>query len=74
MMKELALKLGFKHGHSSPYYPQANGQVEAVNKFLKTILQIIVSHSKYDWHLMLYPTIWAYQTSVNTSTGFSPFQ
>jgi hypothetical protein len=28
MMKELASKLGFKHGHSSPYYPQENGQVE----------------------------------------------
>jgi transposase InsO family protein len=41
MMKELASKLGFKHGHSSPYYPQENGQVEAVNKSLKTILQKI---------------------------------
>jgi hypothetical protein len=37
MMKELGAKLWFKHGHSSPYYPQANGQVE--NKSLKTILQ-----------------------------------
>jgi transposase InsO family protein len=25
MMKELASKLGFKHDHSSPYYPQENG-------------------------------------------------
>jgi len=39
MMKELASKLGFKHGHSSPYYPQENGQVEVVNKSLNTILQ-----------------------------------
>jgi hypothetical protein len=23
---------------------------------------------------MLYPTLWAYQTSVKTSTNFSPFQ
>jgi hypothetical protein len=38
MMEELASKLGFKHGHSSPYYPQANGQVEAVNNSLKTFL------------------------------------
>jgi hypothetical protein len=38
MMKELSLKLGFKHGHSSPYYFQENGQVEAVKKSLKTIL------------------------------------
>jgi len=25
MMEELASKMGFKHGHSSPYYPQENG-------------------------------------------------
>jgi hypothetical protein len=23
---------------------------------------------------MLYPALWAYQTSVKTATGFSPFQ
>jgi transposase InsO family protein len=57
MMKELASKLGFKHDHSSPYYPQENGQVEAVNKSLKTILQKTVSQSKSDLHLMLYPAL-----------------
>ena len=30
MMSELALKLGFKQEHLSPYYPQENRQVEAV--------------------------------------------
>ena len=74
MMEELAAKLGFKHGHSSPYYPKANGKVEAINKSLKTILQKNVSQSKSDWHIMLYPTLWAYRTSVKTTTGFSPFQ
>ena len=38
MMEELALKLEFRHVHSSPYYPHANGKFEAVNKSLKTIL------------------------------------
>jgi len=38
MMSELASKIGFKHENSLSYYPQANGQVEAVNKSLKTIL------------------------------------
>ena len=23
---------------------------------------------------MMYPTLWAYRTNVNTTTGFSPFQ
>ena len=38
MMEELASKLGYKQDHYSSYYPQANGQVEAVNKSLKSIL------------------------------------
>jgi hypothetical protein len=25
MMEEIASKMGFNHGHSSPYYPQENG-------------------------------------------------
>ena len=32
MMIELSTNLGFKQEHSSPYYPQENGQVEVVNK------------------------------------------
>ena len=39
MMEELASKLGYKQENSSSYYPQANGQVEVVNKSLKSILQ-----------------------------------
>ena len=35
MMTELATMLGFKQDHSSLFYPQANGQVEFVNKTLK---------------------------------------
>jgi hypothetical protein len=37
MIGELRAKLGFLHEKSSPYYPQENGQVEAINKVLKTI-------------------------------------
>jgi hypothetical protein len=39
MMSELTSNLGLRQEHSSPYYPQVNGQVEDVNKSLKTILQ-----------------------------------
>jgi transposase InsO family protein len=35
---ELSHKLGFTHEFASPYYPQSNGKVEAVNKVLKTML------------------------------------
>ena len=46
MMVELSVKLGFHHDNSTPYYPQANGEVEAINKVLKTMLQRIVGKSK----------------------------
>ena len=37
-MKELIEKYGIKHYKSSPYHPQANGQVESTNKVLESIL------------------------------------
>ena len=46
MMEELSSKLGFHHENSTPYYPQANGQVEAINNFLKTMLRWMVGDHK----------------------------
>ena len=51
-----------------------NGHVEAVNKSLKSILQQTIAQSKNNWHIMLYPALWAYRTVVKTATGFSPYQ
>ena len=73
-MEELASKLGYKQEHSSSYYPQANGQVEAVNKSLKSILQRTITQRKMNWYIMLYPALWAYRTTVKTTTSFSPYQ
>jgi len=70
---ELASHLGFLHEFSSMYYSQGNGQVEVVNKILKTMLQRIVNKHKTNWHHMLFPALWAYRTSVKTATGFTPF-
>jgi hypothetical protein len=73
MMYELTLKIGFKQEHLSPYYPQENGQVEAINKYLKTILQRNINSAKSNWYLMLYSTLWAYRTSVKIDTKFFSF-
>eukprot|EP00253_Pinus_taeda_P025337 PITA_25337 len=57
MMVELAAKLGLSHDSSTPYYPQANGQVEAINKVLKCMLQRMIGVHKRDWHLILYSAL-----------------
>ena len=74
MMVKLAAKLGLSHDSSTPYYPQANGQVEAINKVLKRMLQRMIGVHKRRWHLILYSALWAYRTSVKNATGFTPFQ
>ena len=73
MMAELNAKLVFCHENSTPYYPQANGQVEAINIVLKTMLRRMVGDHKSNWHLTLFSTLWAYRTSVRTTTGFTSF-
>ena len=74
MMSELTTKLGLSHDNSTPYYPQSNGQVEAINKILKRMLQRMIRVCKRNWNLILYSTLWAYRTSVRNATRFTPFQ
>ena len=50
MMAELSAKLGFLHENSTPYYLQANGQVKAINKVLKTMLRWMIGDHKSNWH------------------------
>ena len=66
--------LGFRQDQSSSYYPQANGQIEAVNGILKTMIWNLLGNHKTTWHWKLYSTLWAYRTLVKTATGFTPFQ
>ena len=39
VMIELTDQLGLRHDSSIPYYPQANGLVEAINKVLVTMIR-----------------------------------
>jgi hypothetical protein len=73
MMVELTTKLGLRHENSTPYYPQANGQVEATNKTLTTMLRRMIGIHKTNWHTLLFSVLWAYRTSVKTTTCFTPF-
>ena len=41
---------------------------------MKTILKRTIDAAHSNWHVMLYPALWAYRTNVKTATGFSPFQ
>nr|XP_012466309.1 unnamed protein product [Gossypium raimondii] len=72
MMKKVCEQFQIKHHNSSPYRPKMNGAVEAANKNIKRIIGKMTETYK-DWHDKLPFALYAYCTSVRTSTGATPF-
>ena len=74
LMRELMEKYGIKHRKSSPYNPQANGQVESTNKFLEAILTKTIQLHHRDWDDRLLEALWAYRTTWRNTTGHTPYE
>ena len=71
-MDDFLSKFKIQRHRSSPYRPQMNGGVEAVNKTIVRILEKMVVTYR-DWSDMLPYALWAYRTSVRSATGVTPF-
>uniref|UniRef100_A0A2N9F490 Integrase catalytic domain-containing protein n=1 Tax=Fagus sylvatica TaxID=28930 RepID=A0A2N9F490_FAGSY len=72
-VREVLQHYQVKHRHSTPYYPQGNGQAKATNRMLLRILNKIVFDYGNDWKAHLADVLWAYRSSPKTATGFTPF-
>src|SRR5579863_6289232 len=59
---------------SSAYSPHSSGQVERVNQTIVDILAKLVKDEPIRWSDLLPYAVWSYNSSVHSSTGFSPFQ
>ena len=72
--KEITKMMRMSWSQSTPYHPQANGQVERFNQtFQAMIAKGIEEHNHLNWDEYVAGTIHAYNVSVNTATGFTPF-
>ncbi|XP_052110376.1 uncharacterized protein LOC127741622 [Arachis duranensis] len=59
---------------STPYYAQANGQVEAANKILISLIKKHIGNKPRTWHETLSQVLWAYRNSPRGSTKTSPYK
>ena len=63
-----------QHKITTPYHPQANGQVESSNKIIEAILTKTIASHRRDWVARLPEALWAYRTTWRSTTGYSPYQ
>ncbi|XP_019226103.1 PREDICTED: uncharacterized protein LOC109207612 [Nicotiana attenuata] len=71
-MNEVCEQFKIEHRHPTPYWPKANGAVEAANKNIKKILRKMVQESR-QWHEKLPFAILGYRTTIRTSVGAMPY-
>lgn len=66
--------MGTKLNFSSAYHPQSDGQTEVTNRSLGNLLRCLSQQHGGSWDTILSHAEYAYNDSVNRSTGLTPFQ
>ena len=66
-------RLGTQQVMTTSYHPQCNGLVEKFNQTLSNMLAMYVNANQRDWCGAVHAVVFAYNTSVNATTGFTPF-
>lgn len=73
VLKDLLAACSTIHTPASAYHPQTNGLTERFNHTLADMLSHYVSTDHTNWDSVLPYVTFAYNTSVQATTGFSPF-
>ena len=73
VMQEICRILHIRKTKTTPYHPQGDGLVERFNRTLQDMLAMTVKDHPFDWEEALRKVCLAYNSSVQASTGYTPF-
>ena len=71
---ELMKVFGIKHRMTTAYHPQANGLDERLNQTLMNCLAKFAQEERTTWDKNLLEVVYAYNTAVQESSKFTPFE
>ena len=74
LMQEVCCLMGNNKSNTSAYYPQCDGLVERQNCTLQDTLTGYVSQHQHDWDCWVNVVAYAYNTSVHSATGYTPYK
>ena len=72
--KKMMEEFGIKHRLTTAYHPQANGLDEQFNQTLVNSLSKYTQEYRESWDENLQEVVYGYNTSVQASTKFTPFE
>ena len=73
LFKEVCRILQIKKCRTSPYHPQCDGLIERYNRTLLDMLATTSKGNPNDWEKFVRQVCFAYNTSIQASTGYMPY-
>ena len=73
LISEICKLLNIHKCHTTPYHPQGDGLVERFNRTLLDMLATTVQSHPLKWEGHIRKVCMAYNTSIQATTGYSPF-
>jgi len=73
LMAEVCKLLQIHKTRTTPYHPQSDGLVERFNRTMLAMLSTCAKGNPLDWERHVRKVCMAYNTSVQASTGYTPF-
>lgn len=74
LMKGVMSIIGAEHKITAAYNPRTNGNTEKLNQTLMNSLRKHCENNEDNWHKWIPYIIYSYNSRLNSSTGFSPFE
>jgi hypothetical protein len=74
VFKNTCKMLKIKKLQTTPFHPESNGGLERSHRILKEYLRHYIEEDQGNWDVWVPYAVYVYNTSIHTSTGYTPFE